>query len=266
MPSPSGRRWALLAAFAAGCPSSPGHLEPPVESTAIRVGAYALAPRSTFTFSADYTMAMVTDHASACAEMSTLNACKPESWLAKRRYIDSPISVRTALVIHLADPKRPTQPGTYPVSKACGGGAGPYAYAAFLVRDASGQLIVRDEVASGTVLLWEIAPGEGASGTYDLVFESGAAVGGAFSGAPCGQVAPFASAPLASVDYQPGSAVESCTCAGATALSTCTQTSGNPWTCQCTNADSTTSSCTLPADASFPVCGERYFTCCPMCP
>jgi len=265
-PVASTRSLLFLGGFAASCPSSPGRLDPPAESTAIHVGAYVLAPASTFTFnSVRNTIAMVTDHPSACAQVSTLNACRPESWLANRRYIDSPHAVRTALVIYLADPRGATAPGTYPVSRACGGNVAPYSFGAFMVRDGSGQVIVRDEATRGSVLLWEVAPGRGAAGTYDLVLESGAVIEGAFSGPSCSQVDAFTDVPSASQTFGPASATESCACRGTTASSTCTRPPGAPWVCICADADRT-SSCEVAADASFPACWERYFTCCPMCP
>jgi hypothetical protein len=257
----------LALALWAGCPESPGRLDPPSASTPLAVGSYPLVPRSTFTFSAGYTIAMIADHPLACAEMAALDACRPEAWLPIRDYVDPPPSVRTALVLYLAWPQHDAAPGTYPVSTSCTGNVAAHSFAAFVAHDAGGKVAVRDEAVAGTVLLWSVEPGRGAAGTYDLLLESGASVQGQFAGADCPGVARLASATVtAPSSYVPGWVNESCTCGGGSASSVCTQTGANPWTCLCSNTNGTQTNCTVPAGTPFPRCRETYFTCCPMCP
>lgn len=176
----------LLLALCAACPTSPGHRDPPTSSTPVAVGPYALVPRSTFTFDSHGLTVMVTDHPTACAEMSAVGQCQP----APRNYVEPPNSVRTALVFQLVDavPGAAAAVGTYPVVAACSGPPAPFTLAAFVVRDPAGQVVALDPVVGGTVVVEEVQRGSWAAGTYHVILQSGASVSGDFAGPFCAAV------------------------------------------------------------------------------
>jgi hypothetical protein len=205
---------------------------------------------------------MVADHPAVCGEVSSLDVCDLDADLYGRGTIGPPGSVETALVVSA----RPATTGTFGIAPACH--LGTSAQVSFVVRDATGEELLRDEAIQGMVTIEELEPGVRASGRYDVVLRSGASVAGRFVGAFCSAVSAFAVIPphrTCSHSSAEAYLDESCSCRGHSVASACSRsTASEPWTCLCTDAQGGTSTCTLPADAPRSSCPTQSFTCCSM--